>query len=285
MLKPQIEKKAKIVEDIQERVSKAQIGILADFTGLKVESMTLLRRQVKEAGGELKVAKNTLLKRAAGEGNLIEPIREDLVGPNALVLGYEDPVALAKILIKFAQDMPLLKIKGGVMGGQPLTVQEVDALSKLPVREVLLAQLLGLIQATPQRLVTVLSGVIRNFLNVLVALRDQKGGEEAPAAAAASVEEAPAAAAESGEAEAPAAEAESAGEEAPAAELESTGEEAPAVAAEGDGEAPAAAAETSRKKKAMPAAESGEGEAKAEAAESSEGETSATEAKGGDSES
>ena len=224
MLKPQIEKKAKIVEDIRERVSQAQIGILADFTGLKVESMTLLRRQVKEAGGELKVAKNTLLRRAAGDGNLIEPISNDLVGPNALVLGYEDPVALAKILIKFAQDKPLLKIKGGVMGGKALTAKEVDSLSKLPAREVLLAQLLGLLQAPPQALVNLLSGVIRNFLNALVAIRDQKGGEEAPAVAAESPEEAPAAAAESGEGETSPPEAESEGE-APATEAKSEGSE------------------------------------------------------------
>ncbi len=203
MLKPQIEKKAKIVQDIQERVGKAQIGILADFTGLKVDSMTQLRRQVKEAGGELRVTKNTLLKRAAGEGSLIEPLSGNLTGPNALVLGYEDPVALARFLVKFARDKPFLKIKGGVIGGQTLTTQEVEALSKLPAREVLLAQLLGLLQATPQALVTVLSGVIRNFLNVLVALRDQKGGEEAPAAEA-----------ESSSVEAPVAAAEGSGEEA-----------------------------------------------------------------------
>jgi len=247
MLKPQIEKKAKIVEDIRERVSQAQIGILADFTGLKVESMTLLRRQVKEAGGELKVTKNTLLRRAAGDGNLIEFISQELKGPNALVLGYEDPVALAKILIKFAQDKPLLKIKGGVMAGRPLTVQEVDSLSKLPAREVLLAQLLGLLQSPPQALVTVLSGVIRNFLNVLVAIRDQKGEGEASAVAA-----------------------ESGGSEAPAAETEPT-KEAPAAAAEATEEAPAAAAET------------GEGEKPKEEAKS-EGEAPAAEAKSGDKE-
>jgi large subunit ribosomal protein L10 len=267
MLKPQIEKKAKIVEDIQDRVSKAQIGILADFTGLKVESMTQLRRQVKEAGGELKVTKNTLLKRAAGEGNLIEPIREDLTGPNALVLGYEDPVELAKILIKFAQDRPQLKIKGGVMGGQPLTTQEVEALSKLPAREVLLAQFLSVLQAPAQGLVTVLSGVIRNFLNVLVAIRDQKG-EEAPAAAASPEAETPAAAAESAEAEAPAAAAESA-------------EEAPAVeAATGEGEKPLPAAETSKETKPEAAAETSREKTPIEAAESSEGEAPATEAEG-----
>ena len=180
MLKPQIKKKAKIVQDIQEKVGKAQIGILADFTGLKVEAMTLLRRQVKEAGGELTVTKNTLLRRAAEEGTLIAPVRGELTGPNALVLGYEDPVALAKLLVKFAQDKPFLKIKGGVIGEQTLSATDVDALSKLPAREVLLAQLLGVLQGVPQALVTVLSGVLRNFLNALVAIRDQKGGGEAP---------------------------------------------------------------------------------------------------------
>jgi large subunit ribosomal protein L10 len=220
VLKPQIEKKAKIVQDIQERVGKAQIGILADFTGLKVDSMTQLRRQVKEAGGELRVTKNTLLKRAAGEGSLIEPLSGNLTGPNALVLGYEDPVALARFLVKFARDKPFLKIKGGVIGGQTLTTQEVEALSKLPAREVLLAQLLGLLQATPQALVTVLSGVIRNFLNVLVALRDQKGGEEAPATEAeSSGEEAPATAAASS--------AEEAGERAEASPSPPTSEKEP----------------------------------------------------------
>jgi large subunit ribosomal protein L10 len=236
MLKPQIQKKAKIVEDIQNRANQAQIGILADFTGLKVDSMTQLRRQVKEAGGELKVTKNTLLKRAAGEGNLIMPIREDLVGPNALVLGYEDPVALAKILVKFAQERPLLKIKGGVMGGQALTTQEVEALSKLPSREVLLAQFLSVLQAAPQGLVNVLSGVIRNFLNVLVAIRDQKEGEGETSAAATESGEAPAAAAPSGEGEVPAAEGASAGEKAPAAESESGPKEAPTEGTEQGGE-------------------------------------------------
>jgi large subunit ribosomal protein L10 len=198
VLKPQIEKKAKVVQELQEKVKKAKIGILADFSGIKVGPLTVLRRQMKEAGGELKVAKNTLLRRAAGEASLIEPIAADLKGPNALVLGYDDPVALAKLLVKFAQDLPLLKIKGGIMGGQKLTAQEVDALSKLPAREVLLAQLLGLLQSPPQALVNVLSGVIRSFLNVLVAIRDQKaGGEEAPAEAAAG-EASPAAAAETG---------------------------------------------------------------------------------------
>ncbi len=227
MLKPQIKKKAKIVQDIQEKVGKAQIGILADFTGLKVEAMTLLRRQVKEAGGELTVTKNTLLRRAAEEGTLIAPVRGELTGPNALVLGYEDPVALAKLLVKFAQDKPFLKIKGGVIGEQTLSATDVDALSKLPAREVLLAQLLGVLQGVPQALVTVLSGVLRNFLNALVAIRDQKGGGEAPAETAEGGE-APGEKAEGGEAPGEKAE----GGEVPGEKAE--GDEVPGEKAEGD---------------------------------------------------
>jgi len=235
VLKPQIEKKAKIVQDLEERVSKAQIGILADFSGIKVGPMTQLRRQVREAGGELKVAKNTMLRRAAGESSLIAPVAGELKGPNALVLGFEDPVALAKLLVKFAQDLPLLKIKGGVIGGQTLTVADVDALSKLPAREVLLAQLLGLLQAPTQSLVNVLAGVIRNFMNVLVAIRDEKekaGGETPVEAASAETEEAPAAAAAPAAEEAPAAAAPAEGGEAPAA----APEEAPAAAPKTEGE-------------------------------------------------
>ena len=250
MLKPQIEKKAQIVQDLQDKVNKAQIGILADFSGIKVGPMTVLRRQMKEAGGELTVAKNTLMRRAAGEGSLIAPIADELKGPNALVLGYEDPVNLAKFLVKFAQDLPLLKIKGGVIGGQTLTVQDVEALSKLPAREVLLAQLLGLLQAPPQALVNVLAGVIRNFLNVLVAIRDQKEESgEAPAAAAAAE---PAAKAE----EAPAEPAEARAEATPAEAEEAKAEAAPA--------AEAAAPEASEAPAETPAPEAGEPEDKKE---------------------
>jgi large subunit ribosomal protein L10 len=170
------EGKAEIVQEIQQRVDRSQISILADFTGLKVEDLTRLRRQLQEAGGELKVVKNTLIRRVAGGDSPIAPLGPHLAGPNAVTFGYQDPVAVAKVLVKFAQEKPLFKVKAGVLAGQLLSAAEVDSLSKLPAREVLLAQLLGVLQGVPTALVTVLSGVIRNFLNVLVALKDQKGG-------------------------------------------------------------------------------------------------------------
>jgi large subunit ribosomal protein L10 len=173
--------KAEIVQAIQEKVAKSQIGILTDFKGLKVEDMTRLRRQLQEADAELTVVKNTLLRRAGADDSPLAPLLSYATGPNALTLGYADPVTVTKVLIKFAQDKPQLMIKAGTLGGQALTPKDLEALSKLPAREVLLAQLLGVLQGVPGGLVTVLAGVIRNLLNVLTALKDKKA-ESAPAA-------------------------------------------------------------------------------------------------------
>ena len=187
-----IKEKDKIVQEIREKVSRSQIGILTDFKGLKVEDMTRLRRQLHETSAELKVVKNTLLRRAAADDSPIGPLLSHFTGPNALTLGYADPVALAKIMTKFAQDKPQLEIKAAVLSGQLLSVKDLEALSKLPAREVLLAQFLGLLNGVPTALVTVLAGVIRNLLNVLVAYKDQKAESaaqgEAPAAVEAAVE-------------------------------------------------------------------------------------------------
>ncbi|MGA9460707.1 MAG: 50S ribosomal protein L10, partial [Desulfobaccales bacterium] len=186
MVRQVIKEKEKIVQEIREKVSRSQIGILSDFKGLKVEEMTGLRRQLQEAGAELQVVKNTLLRRAAAADSPIAPLVPKISGPNALTLGYADPVALAKIMTKFSQDKPLLAIKGAVLSGEFLSPKDLEALSKLPAREVLLAQLLGVLQGVPTGLVTVLAGVIRSLLNVLVAHRDQQA--KAEDAAAGSVE-------------------------------------------------------------------------------------------------
>jgi large subunit ribosomal protein L10 len=187
------QEKAEIVQAIQAKVAKSQIGILTDFKGLKVEDMTRLRRQLQEASAELTVVKNTLLRRAGADASPLAPLVSHATGPNALTLGYADPVTVTKVLIKFAQEKPQLVIKAGALGGQALTFKDLEALSKLPAREVLLAQLLGVLQGVPTGLVTVLAGVIRSLLNVLVALKDKKAEAEpaAPEAAAASPEAEP----------------------------------------------------------------------------------------------
>jgi large subunit ribosomal protein L10 len=185
--------KAEIVQAIQEKVAKSQIGILTDFKGLKVADMTRLRRQLQEAGAELRVVKNTLLRRVGADDSPLAPLVSHATGPNALTLGYADPVAVTKVLIKFAHEKPQLMIKAGALGGQALTPKDLEALSKLPAREVLLSQLLGVLQGVPTGLVTVLAGVIRNLLNVLVALKDKKAEAEPAAAEVAAAPEAEAA--------------------------------------------------------------------------------------------
>ena len=190
------EQKAEIVQAIQAKVAKSQIGILTDFKGLKVEDMTRLRRQLQEANAELTVVKNTLLRRAGAEDSPLAPLVSHATGPKALTLGYADPVTVTKVLIKFAQEKPQLLIKAGALGGQALTLKDLEALSKLPAREVLLAQLLGVLQGVPTGLVTVLAGVIRNLLNVLVALKDKKAEAEPAEAVVAAAPETPEAPAE-----------------------------------------------------------------------------------------
>jgi large subunit ribosomal protein L10 len=187
------QEKAEIVQSIQEKVARSQIGILTDFKGLKVEDMTRLRRQLQEADAELTVVKNTLLRLAGADDSSLAPLLGHATGPNALTLGYADPVTVTKVLIKFAQEKPQLMIKAGALGGQALSLMDLEALSKLPAREVLLSQLLGVLQGVPRGLVTVLAGVIRNLLNVLVALKDQKAEAEPAAAEVAAAPEAEAA--------------------------------------------------------------------------------------------
>jgi large subunit ribosomal protein L10 len=183
-----IREKDKIVQEIREKAARSQIGVLTDFKGLKVEDMTRLRRQLRETDAELKVVKNTLLRRAAADDSAIGPLLPHFTGPNAITLGFSDPVALAKVLTKFAQEKPQLEIKAAVLGGQLMTAKDLEALSKLPGREVLLAQLLGVLQGVPTGLVTVLAGVIRGLLNVLTAYRDRKAETEGAGAAAVAAE-------------------------------------------------------------------------------------------------
>jgi large subunit ribosomal protein L10 len=223
------QQKAEVVQAIQEKVAKSQIGILTDFKGLKVEDMTRLRRQLQDADAELTVVKNTLLRRAGADDSPLAPLLSHATGPNALTLGYADPVTVAKVLIKFAHEKPQLVIKAGALSGQALTLKDLEALSKLPAREVLLAQLLGALQGVPRGLVTVLAGVIRNLLNVLTALKDKKAESEPAAAAAPEAQEAAPAAADP--------EAQAAPAEEPAPEAQA----APAEEAAPEPEAPAPA--------------------------------------------
>ena len=145
------EEKAANVAALNERFKQATVTLLATSQGLSVAQVQQLRRALKQAGGEYKVAKNTFARRALKE-TAYAKLEELLEGPTGLVFGYSDPVAVTKVLVKFAEENDKLSIKAGLLGGAVLEPAAVNALAKLPSREVLLAQLLGLLQAPATQL-------------------------------------------------------------------------------------------------------------------------------------
>ena len=140
-----------VVAALQQKFQQAQVTLLANPLGLTVAEVTHLRRQLRAVGGEFKVAKNTLTRLAVAETGYAA-MHEMLDGPNALVFGYNDPVSVAKVLVKYSEDNKKLTIRGGVLAGKAMGAEAVANLAKLPSREVLIAQLLGLLQAPASQL-------------------------------------------------------------------------------------------------------------------------------------
>ncbi len=151
MENPRPEKVA-VVEEVRERISSTEAVVITDYRGLDVPALADLRRQLREAGGDYKVYKNTLTRFAARELNL--DLDEVLVGPTALAFvgarddgSPGDAVSLAKALCQYADDSNFLSIKGGVLDGQVISADEVSALSKLGTRTEILSEILGLLEA------------------------------------------------------------------------------------------------------------------------------------------
>ena len=165
--------KKKVVEDLNERLSRSCIVIVTDYKGLDVSTINDLRRRLRQENIEYQVAKNTLLTRAAAETD-VDLIKDHFKGPSAVALSYEDPVTPAKILTDFAKDHEALEIKVGVMNGQLLEVSQIKALSALPSREELLAKFLATLNAVPASFVRTLNEIPKKFLLVLSAIKDQK---------------------------------------------------------------------------------------------------------------
>lgn len=144
------------VEALTDDFGKASVAVLAEYRGLTAGQMNKLRRAVREADGRCRVAKNRLAKRAIGDGRYAQ-LGAMLSGPTALIIGFKDPVAIAKVAMKLADEMPKLSIKGAVLDGQVVPAAGVKALAELPPKEVVLAQLLGLLQAPASQLLRTLN--------------------------------------------------------------------------------------------------------------------------------
>ncbi|HMS89584.1 MAG TPA: 50S ribosomal protein L10 [Acidimicrobiales bacterium] len=205
MENPRPEKVA-VVDEVRAKLEASEAAVLTEYRGLNVSATAELRRALREAGGEYKIYKNTLVRFAARDLGL--EIDDLLTGPTAIAFVDGDPVAVAKALRDFAKTNPALVIKGGLLGDKTLDEAAVKALADVEPREVLLARLAGAIAAPMTQFAGLLEALPRNFAYGLKALIDQGGAPGAPAAAPAEAD-APA--------EAPAPEA-SAADETPAAE-------------------------------------------------------------------
>ena len=168
-----IEDKKQIVEGLKEKFATTKVVIVTDYKGLDVAQMTELRRKLSEANVEYQVVKNTLLTRASKDTDA-EMLADVFKGPSAIALSFDDPVAPAKVLTQFAKDNQNLEIKAGVMNGKVMDLSAITALSKLPSREELLAQVLSAMNAVPTGFVRALADVPRRMVNVLNAVKDQK---------------------------------------------------------------------------------------------------------------
>ena len=157
-----IETKQQVVTEIADKLRESKSTIVVDYRGLTVSEATELRKNLREAGVEFKVYKNSLTRRAAESVEMAE-LNEFLTGPNAIAFSNEDVIAPAKVLNDFAKDHEALEIKAGVIEGKLVSLDEVKAIATLPSREGLLSMLLSVLQAP-----------IRNLALATKAVADQK---------------------------------------------------------------------------------------------------------------
>ncbi|AZB45814.1 50S ribosomal protein L10 [Staphylococcus aureus] len=157
-----IEAKKQLVDEIVEVLSNSVSTVIVDYRGLTVAEVTDLRSQLREAGVEYKVYKNTMVRRAAEKAG-IEGLDEFLTGPTAIATSSEDAVAAAKVISGFAKDHEALEIKSGVMEGNVITAEEVKTVGSLPSHDGLVSMLLSVLQAP-----------VRNFAYAVKAIGEQK---------------------------------------------------------------------------------------------------------------
>jgi len=172
-----LEGKKEVVAEVSAQLADAQAVVIAEYRGLPVEQITVLRTQARANGVYLRVLKNTLARRAV-QGTPFEKLADQMVGPLAYGIS-KDPVAAAKVLHAYAKGNDKLVIKGGAMPNYVMGPKEVGSLATMPSREQLLASLMGTMNAPITKFVQTLNEVPSKFVRTLAAVRDAK--EQAPA--------------------------------------------------------------------------------------------------------
>ena len=166
--------KGQLIEHILGKVNASPFLFLVDYTGLKVDKFQELRKRLRGVGAEVHVFKNKLVKQAAERAKYPGELAEDLKGQTAVVTGDKDVCAAAKIMKNFVAEFEKPKMKGGVMDGKYLDSKAVKALADLPSKEVLYAQLLGVLQAPASTLVRLLNEPASSLARVLNAKAEAK---------------------------------------------------------------------------------------------------------------
>ena len=161
-----IEVKKGVVADIRQKFEKAQSAVLVDYRGLNVAEDTELRNQLRKAGVEYAVLKNTMINLAVKDMG-IDDIKAHLEGPTAVAFGYEDAVAPAKVLSEFIKKSKKMSIKCGVCDGAYIDEAGVQALANTPSREVLIAKIMGSMMSS-----------VSKFVYAVEAIRKKQAGEE-----------------------------------------------------------------------------------------------------------
>ncbi len=168
------DQKKQIIADLTDKFKSFKSLVFSDYKGLTVKDASELKRLCKKQGVEYIVAKKTLITRALEEAGLKDINVKNLQGNIALVIGFEDEVAPAKIVGKFAQDHQTIKMLGGIMENKFIDLAMVEALSKIPSKAELLAKLVGSINAPVSGFVNVLAGNLRGLVGVLNAIKEGK---------------------------------------------------------------------------------------------------------------
>jgi large subunit ribosomal protein L10 len=165
--------KAQIIDDLASKLRESRGVVLLDYRGLTVAAITALRRHLGEHRVEFHVAKNTLLRIAAERAEV--SLAPDLLeGPTAIAFGWTDETTPARLLTDFTRRNRLVHVKGGIVGGRSVTAEQVGAVALLPSREILLAQLLGALQAPLAQTLGVIQAPARELAGLLQALQEKK---------------------------------------------------------------------------------------------------------------
>ena len=145
-----------MIKELNEKFARARTAIVAEFSKLNVETVTRLRKKLRDSGVDYKVLKNTLAKRAA-KGTPVEVVSDDFTGPVAIAIGYDDVVAPAKILQEFIKDLETIKVRSAVVEGKKVNAAGVAALAKMPGLPELRARILGMLNQPAGKLVRTLA--------------------------------------------------------------------------------------------------------------------------------